>query len=72
MEVLFSFYPYLEPTNKLQPRIFGCVSFVYVYSNRRGKLNHRAFKCVFLGYSTTQKGYKCYHPPSKNIGFSFK
>lgn len=49
MEVLSLFYPHLDPTNKLQPRIFGCV------------------KCVFLGYSTTQKGYKCFHPPSKRL-----
>ncbi|PON73291.1 hypothetical protein TorRG33x02_250270, partial [Trema orientale] len=24
-------------------------------------------KCVFLGYSSTQKGYKCYHPPSRTL-----
>nr|KYP41064.1 Retrovirus-related Pol polyprotein from transposon TNT 1-94 [Cajanus cajan] len=67
MEVLSSFYPHLHPTNKLQPRIFGCVSFVHVHSNERGKLDPRAVKCVFLGYSTTQKGYKCFHPISKRF-----
>ena len=67
MEVLSSFYPHLDPTNKLQPRIFGCVSFVHVHSNERRKLDPRAVKCVFLGYSTTQKGYKCFHPLSKKF-----
>ncbi|XP_068483247.1 uncharacterized protein [Phaseolus vulgaris] len=67
MEVLSSFYPHLNPTNKLQPGIFGRVSFVHVHSNERGKLDPRAVKCVFLGYSTTQKGYKCFHPPSKRF-----
>ena len=67
MQVLSSFYPHLDPTNKLQPRIFGCVSFVHVHSNERGKLDPRAVKCVFLGYSTTQKGYKCFHPPSRRF-----
>nr|KYP33440.1 Copia protein [Cajanus cajan] len=56
MEVLNSFYPHITHTNNLQPRIFGCVSFVHVHSNGREKLDPRATKCVFLGYSATQKG----------------
>ena len=28
------------------------------------KLSPRALKCVFIGYSRTQKGYKCFHPTS--------
>lgn len=27
----------------------------------------KALRCVFVGYSSTQKGYKCFHPPSKKI-----
>ena len=67
MEVLSSFYPNVPTSNQLVPRIFGCVSFVYVPSGDRGKLDPRALKCVFIGYSSTQKGYKCYHPPSKKF-----
>jgi len=67
MDVLSSFYPHLDSTNKLKPKIFGCISFVHVHGNERGKLDPRAVKCVFLGYSTTQKGYKCFHPPSKRF-----
>jgi transposase InsO family protein len=67
MEILSTFYPNLHTTNNLVPRIFGCVSFVHIHSQSRGKLDPRALKCVFVGYSSTQKGYKCYHPPSKKF-----
>ena len=46
----------------LIPKIFGCVSFVHVYSLNRGKLDLRTIKCIFVGYLSTRKGYKCYHP----------
>ena len=67
MEVLSSFYLNVSTSNHLVPRIFGCVSFVHVHSGDRGKLDPRALKCVFIGYSSTQKGYKCYHPPSQKF-----
>lgn len=57
----------INTTKNLTPRIFGCTSFVHVHSNNRGKLDPRAVKCVFVGYSSTQKGYKCYHPPTKKL-----
>ena len=63
MDILSTFYPNLHTTNNLVPRIFGCVAFVHVHNQNRGKLDPRALKCVFVGYSSTQKGYKCYHPP---------
>jgi hypothetical protein len=66
-EMLSTFYPNLHTTNNLVPRIFGRVSFVHIHSQSRGKLDLRALKCVFVGYSSTQKGYKCYHPPSKKF-----
>jgi len=64
MDVLSSFYPDLSTSSNLTPRIFGCTSFVHIHSDGRGKLDSIALKCVFIGYSSTQKDYKCYHPPS--------
>jgi hypothetical protein len=43
-------------------KLFGCVSFVHNLSPGRDKLDPRSYKCIFLGYSRTQKGYKCYSP----------
>lgn len=62
LDVLSKFFPNIQTTNNLLPKIFGCVSFVHVHSQHRGKLDPRALTCIFVGYSATQKGYKCYHP----------
>jgi len=42
-------------------KVFGCSCYVHIPSSQRDKLDHRAVKCIFLGYSPTQKGYKCYN-----------
>lgn len=51
----------------LEPRIFGCVVYLHLHKHQRTKLEPRALKCVFVGYSSTQKGYRCYHPSSKRF-----
>lgn len=33
----------------------------------RTKLEPKAIKCIFLGYSGTQKGYKCYCPSNRKM-----
>lgn len=48
-------------STELVPKVFSCVAFVHVHSHGRGKLDLRAIKCIFIGYSTAQKGYKCYN-----------
>lgn len=35
------------------PKVFSFVCYIYVGT----------FKCIFIGYSSAQKGYKCFHPP---------
>jgi hypothetical protein len=44
------------------PKVFGCTCFVHDYRNSVGKLDPRAIKCIFVGYSPTQKGYRCWSP----------
>ena len=47
--------------------VFGCVVYVHLHTNQRTKLEPRALKCVFVGYGSTQKGYRCYHPANKKF-----
>ena len=51
----------------IPPKVFGCVCYVHVHMQNRDKLDPRAIKCMFIGYSATQKGYRCYYPPNGKI-----
>jgi len=52
---------------KVPPKVFGCVYFVRDHRPSVGKLDPQAVKCVFVGYSSTQKGYKCWDPIGKKL-----
>ena len=69
-----SYFSSLSPTyhvfSQLDSRVFGCVVFVHVPSQGRSKLDPRSLKCVFLGYSATQKGYRCYCPQKRKYYIS--
>ena len=47
------------------PKVFGCTCFVHDHRRTLDKLDPRAMKCIFIGYSASQKGYKCYYPPTR-------
>ncbi|CAL2241680.1 unnamed protein product [Prunus armeniaca] len=57
----------LVSVSKLPPNVFGCVAYVHVYSHQQSKLDPCDLRCVFIDYSTTQKGYKCYHPHTQKV-----
>ncbi|XP_042988400.1 uncharacterized protein LOC122316031 isoform X3 [Carya illinoinensis] len=54
-------YPSSSPFS-IPPKIFGCVCYVHNLGPGFDKLDPRATKCLFVGYSQTQKGYRCYSP----------
>ena len=46
--------------SKLDLHIFGCTAFVHLHDPSLSKVDARSCKCIFLGYSSVQKGYRCY------------
>ncbi|KAI5350069.1 hypothetical protein L3X38_002960 [Prunus dulcis] len=64
---VFSDHVSLLSVSKLLLKVFGYIAYVHVYSHQRSKLDHCALRCVFIGYSSTHKCYKCYHPPTQKV-----
>nr|ABA94321.1 retrotransposon protein, putative, unclassified [Oryza sativa Japonica Group] len=52
---------------KVPPKVFGCVCFVRDHRPSVGKLDPHAVKCVFVGYASSQKGYKCWDPIERRL-----
>ena len=74
--VLYGGIPYsvLYPNHSLfvlPPRVFGCVAFIQVLTPGHDKLDPHAIKCVFVGYSSTQKNYKCWNPYVASVDVTF-
>ena len=58
IQKLLETYPNSPLIHTLPPKTFGCV--VFVHKQAESELDPRADKCIFVGYSPSQKGYKCY------------
>ena len=43
-------------------KVFGCVAYVLIPSQKREKLDNNSVKCIFVGYSVETKGYWFYDP----------
>ena len=51
-------------------RVIGCQCFPHIRPYNTNKLEPRALPFLFLGYATTQKGYRCLHLPSQKLYIS--
>jgi len=51
-----------DPLHSLPPKVFGSTCIVHNFSLDLDKLSHKSHKCVFLGFTRSQKGYKCFSP----------
>ena len=65
LELLEEKYPEVKLKTGLLVKLFGCIGYVYSPAHRTDKWSTKGLKCVFVGYLTTQKGYKLYHPITK-------
>lgn len=54
-------------TLHLEPRVFGCVTYVHLHKNQWSKLDPCAVQCIFIGFNPQQKGYRCYHPLTRHV-----
>ncbi|PKU87466.1 Retrovirus-related Pol polyprotein from transposon TNT 1-94 [Dendrobium catenatum] len=48
-------------------RTFGCLCYPWLRPYNTDKLSPRSQPCVFLGYSSQQKGYKCFNSSTNKI-----
>jgi len=51
-----------EPLHLLPLKVFGSGCFVHNFGLGIDKLSTQSHKCVFLGFTRSQKGYKCFSP----------
>ena len=61
-QVLLQSFPNTHILSTLPVKAFGCTMFVHIHAQHRSKLDPKALKCIFVGYSSNQKGCKCYSP----------
>ncbi|GKU98653.1 hypothetical protein SLEP1_g11627 [Rubroshorea leprosula] len=48
-------------------KVFGCLAYVHVPSQKRTKFEENSVKCIFLGYSDETKGYRFSDPITKKL-----
>jgi hypothetical protein len=51
-------------------RVFGCITYMHDPNKKRSKLDPKAKKCIFIGYSSEQKGCKCFNPSTWKLQVS--
>ncbi|KAA0063166.1 Beta-galactosidase [Cucumis melo var. makuwa] len=65
LDCLKESYPSTRLVSEVPLRVFGCTTYVHNFGPNQTKFTPRAQACVFVGYPLHQRGYKCFHPPSR-------
>jgi len=66
LQSFLKYFPIGSVLADLPLKIFGRMAFVHEHKHLR-KLEPRAIECVFIGYSSSQNGYKCFNPNTKKM-----
>jgi len=51
-----------EPLHSLPIKFFGSTCFVHNFNHSLDKLSSKSHEYVFIGFTRSQKGYKCFFP----------
>ncbi|KAL0553695.1 hypothetical protein IC582_007597 [Cucumis melo] len=65
LDCLKESYPSTRLVSEVPLRVFGCTAYVHNFGPNQTKFTPRAQACVFVGYPLHQRGYKCFHLPSR-------
>ncbi|KAL4023307.1 hypothetical protein IC575_017059 [Cucumis melo] len=65
LECLKESYPSTRLVSEVPLCVFRCTAYVHSFGPNQTKFTSRAQACVFVGYPPHQRGYKCFHPPSR-------
>ncbi|KAL0561350.1 hypothetical protein IC582_001775 [Cucumis melo] len=65
LDFLKKSYPSTCLVSEVPFRVFGCTAYVHNFGPNHTKFTPRAQACVFVEYPLHQRGYKCFHPPSR-------
>jgi hypothetical protein len=51
-------------------RVFGYITYVNAFDEKRSKLEPKVEKSIFIGYSLEQKGYRCFNHSTRKFEMS--
>ena len=59
-----------KKTNISHLRVFGCIAYAHVPTEKRRKLGDKSVKCIFIRYCEETKGYRLYNPETEKLMIS--
>lgn len=58
--IILQIHPSFRCSSSISLKTFRCTNFVHDHRKHQSKFDQKSVKCVFIGYSSIQRGYKCY------------